>query len=55
MSYICDCGQTYTERAAVLACQAANHSAAAGCELADAERFMREVGLDPNSTLENGI
>jgi hypothetical protein len=47
--FICDCGQIYGSAAAVRECQAANHSAAAGCELADAERFMRDVGLDPNA------
>jgi hypothetical protein len=45
--FICDCGQIYTERAAVRECQAANHSAAAGCELADAERALRDIGIDP--------
>lgn len=43
--FICDCGQIYTERAAVRECQAARHSAAAGCELADAEEFVRRAGL----------
>ena len=47
--FICDCGQVYTERAAVRECQAARHSAAAGCEVADAERFMRDMGINPNS------
>ena len=46
--YICDCGQAYTERAAVRECQAARHSAAAGCELADAERFAKDCGVDLN-------
>lgn len=46
--YVCDCGQVYSERAAVRECQAANHSAAAGCELADAERFVRDMGIDPH-------
>ena len=49
MGFICDCGQVYTERAAVRECQAANHSAAAGCELADAERFARDMGVDLNA------
>jgi hypothetical protein len=43
--YICDCGQIYSERAAVRECQAANHSAAAGCELADAEETCRRAGV----------
>jgi hypothetical protein len=47
MRYVCDCGQVYSERAAVRECQAARHSAAAGCELADAERLCRENGIDP--------
>jgi hypothetical protein len=42
--FICDCGQVYSERAAVRECQAANHSASAGCELADAEEFARSMG-----------
>jgi hypothetical protein len=42
--YICDCGQVYTERAAVRECQAAGHSAAAGNELADAEEACRRAG-----------
>lgn len=46
--YICDCGQIYSERAAVRECQAARHSAAPGCELADAERFSRDMGIDPH-------
>jgi hypothetical protein len=45
MSYICDCGQVYSERAAVRECQAANHSAAPGCELADAEEACRRAGV----------
>jgi hypothetical protein len=43
--FICDCGQVYSERAAVRECQAARHSAAAGCELADAETTLRRAGL----------
>jgi hypothetical protein len=42
--YICDCGQVYSERAAVRECQAARHSAAAGNELADAEEYARRAG-----------
>jgi hypothetical protein len=49
--YICDCGQVYTERAAVRECQAANHSAAPGCELADAEEECRRAGVP--ATYEN--
>lgn len=45
--FICDCGQIYTERAAVRECQAARHSAAAGNELADAERSARQAGVEP--------
>lgn len=44
MRFICDCGQVYTERAAVRECQAAGHSAAPGNELADAEEFARRMG-----------
>jgi len=43
--FVCDCGQIYTERAAVRECQAANHSAAAGNELADAEEECRRAGV----------
>jgi hypothetical protein len=42
--FICDCGQIYTERAAVRECAAAKHSAAAGNELADAEEACRRAG-----------
>lgn len=42
--FVCDCGQVYTERAAVRECQAAKHSAAPGCELADAEESARRAG-----------
>lgn len=49
--YICDCGQVYSERAAVRECQAANHSAAPGNELADAEEECRRAGVP--ATYEN--
>lgn len=49
MRYVCDCGQVYSEVAAVRECQTARHSAAAGCELADAERLMRDNGIDPSA------
>jgi hypothetical protein len=42
--YVCDCGQIYTERAAVRECQAAGHTVAPGCELADAEEYARRAG-----------
>lgn len=42
--FICDCGQIYTERAAVRECAAAKHSAAAGNDLADAEEACRRAG-----------
>jgi hypothetical protein len=45
VKHICDCGQRYSTLAALEACQAAGHSAAAGCELADAEAFARENGI----------
>jgi len=43
--YVCDCGQIYSERAAVRECAAAKHSAAPGCELADAEEACRRAGV----------
>lgn len=43
--FICDCGQIYSERAAVRECQAAHHSAAPGCELADSEQECRSAGV----------
>jgi hypothetical protein len=42
--FTCDCGQVYSERAAVRECQAAGHSAAPGNELADAEELCRRAG-----------
>lgn len=54
MSFICDCGQVYTERAAVRECQAARHSAAAGCELADAEQAARRLGIETDRISEAG-
>lgn len=55
MKYICDCGQVYSERAAVQKCQDANHSAAVGCELADAVRFAQDMGVDLHALTPNEI
>jgi hypothetical protein len=54
MSFVCDCGQVYSERAAVRECQAARHSAAAGCELADAEQSARRLGIETDRFSEAG-
>jgi hypothetical protein len=47
--HICDCGQIYSSPAGVRERQAGNHSSIAGCELPDAERFMRGGELDQNA------
>lgn len=48
MNYVCDCGQTYQSTLGVMGCQAAQHGAAPGNELADANREAALAG-DPAS------